>query len=582
MEWVGKLVPHEPPEGLFEWDTVQAELDVHGLIYEAAWVSDTSMAAMLDEGARGRKIKAVKVRCSFCGGEEMLEWCQTNKFHGGYGFLHPEHHEVCGSGDETLCPFCGVPVRVKKAAEIGQGIFEPDGIYCMSADVVGTRRLLSLTCWKVVRAVDRTGTETLRAKACEAYVFSPDECAKLVGWVTAYSGNGGYFKAWRPDWSQPRRWRETWGEVIGGIYGLTPELIARSCLPNCKLDRYMESFSSVKHKYPVAYLRLFQCHPSVENLLVSGLPLVLDDLLDECMPESRWEKNVMGLPPIDEIDWQEARPAQMLGLTREELRLGQAQCWGALFWRLFTLAKAAGEHLTGEDIQNAYYLGEDQVLDLVGRGPVGKSLRYLLKQIQQAGPGAEDEYGDPIPEAVIGVPMLLDYWKMCRDCERNLADSQVRWPRDLVAAHDRIMEVSKQRRKRSLAAKFRQRRKELSQYILEADGLLIIPAGSQADLDREAKMLEHCVWTYGEGHANGDYAIFFIRRSVEPKTPYYTLQLDEKALKVKQNRGCRNCGKTPEIQAFEDLWVAWLRSGAKRDQDGQPVLPKRQKEARSA
>ena len=62
MEWVGKLVPHEPPEGLFEWDTVQAELDVHGLIYEAAWVLDTSMAAMLDEGARGRKIKAVKVR----------------------------------------------------------------------------------------------------------------------------------------------------------------------------------------------------------------------------------------------------------------------------------------------------------------------------------------------------------------------------------------------------------------------------------------------------------------------------------------------------------------------------------------
>ena len=73
MEWVGKLVPHEPPEGLFKWETVQRALDVHALIYEAVWVQDTSLEAMLDEQARGRKIKAVKVRCSFCGQEEDPE-----------------------------------------------------------------------------------------------------------------------------------------------------------------------------------------------------------------------------------------------------------------------------------------------------------------------------------------------------------------------------------------------------------------------------------------------------------------------------------------------------------------------------
>lgn len=87
--------------------------------------------------------------------------------------------------------------------------------------------------------------------------------------------------------------------------------------------------------------------------------------------------------------------------------------------------------------------------------------------------------------------------------------------------------------------------------------------------------MHHCVWTYAERHAAGKTAIFFIRRTVEPRTPYYTLELDEKSLTVKQNRGLRNCGKTPEVQNFENLWLAWVRAGARRDTSGKPILPKR-------
>lgn len=82
--------------------------------------------------------------------------------------------------------------------------------------------------------------------------------------------------------------------------------------------------------------------------------------------------------------------------------------------------------------------------------------------------------------------------------------------------------------------------------------------------------------------ANTATAIFFIRRTVEPKTPYYTLELDENKLTVRQNRGLRNCGKTEAVQAFEDLWIGWVRSGARRDEHGKPVLPDERKEVRSA
>lgn len=117
---------------------------------------------------------------------------------------------------------------------------------------------------------------------------------------------------------------------------------------------------------------------------------------------------------------------------------------------------------------------------------------------------------------------------------------------------------------------------------MEADGLLIVPAGSQKDLDRESEKLHHCVWTYGENHAKGKTAIFFIRRKEHPRTPYYTLELDEEKMKIKQNRGLRNCGKTPEVQAFEDLWIYWVRHGAKRDKEGKPVLPQRKKSCQIA
>ena len=128
----------------------------------------------------------------------------------------------------------------------------------------------------------------------------------------------------------------------------------------------------------------------------------------------------------------------------------RSRCWGTLFWRLFTQAKDAGETLTDADIAHAFYLGDENVLDLVGRGPVGKSLRYLLRQIERAGVEPEDE--DPQPEGVIDVSILLDYWRMAELTGRDLADTDVRWPEDLLEAHDRMSDAGTQFEARDLAA----------------------------------------------------------------------------------------------------------------------------------
>lgn len=571
-----------------------------GLVYDAVWIPDRDLETMLDEWTPPRKRKMVEVRCSCCGESRIMPWAKTDEQHGGYGFLQ-EDEETCetaliGSGDESVCPVCGTLVLVKKAAEVGCGYFVADETQAMSAAVVGMDKYLALTGWTIQRRVSRNASAWLEVIPAEAYIFDREDCRKLMGWRKSYSGSVGYFITYLRDWSEPGKWHESWGQTAA-IYGLTPELIAKSCLPNCKLDVYMESVQNEKPKFPVMYLRLYQGRPHVENLLLGGLPVVLDDLLAEIHRAPSWENNYKGelplaLAPMTEIHWLKARPAQMLGLTKEELRLGREQCWGAFPWRLFVRTKAQGERLTGENIQHVWMLGDPNLLELPGQGPVAKSLRYLLKQAIDDPcmyiDNGEDEQEEPVPGAYADVTTLLDYWRACRALGRNLDDPQVRFPRDLIDAHDRVLEQRRQRKReneaqvKSLAGRFRIRRRQLAKYIFQADGLEIVPAGSQRELQVEADALHHCVWTYAQNYAEGGTAIFFICRTVEPWTPYYTLELDEKKLTVRQNRGLRNCGKTPEVQVFEDLWIAWVQSGARRDKRGRPVLPERKKEVRSA
>ena len=65
--------------------------------------------------------------------------------------------------------------------------------------------------------------------------------------------------------------------------------------------------------------------------------------------------------------------------------------------------------------------------------------------------------------------------------------------------------------------------------------------------------------TYARNHAEGRTAILFIRRTEAPDQPFFTLEFDEKAKKVRQNRGLRNCDRTPEVREFEKAWLNHVR-----------------------
>lgn len=115
-------------------------------------------------------------------------------------------------------------------------------------------------------------------------------------------------------------------------------------------------------------------------------------------------------------------------------------------------------------------------------------------------------------------------------------------------------------------------------------GLKRNPAGRQANCRQKqrerggADALHHCVGTYAKDHANGKTAIFFIRRAKAPRKSFYTLELNEGKLVVRQNRGRRNCARTKEVEELEAVWLAWLKAGAPRDAKGRPVVPEQSKQ----
>ena len=382
-----ELVPRTPPEGFLDWCREKARtrdgedpLDLHGLVFEAEWVEEEGIAPLLEE-RKPRKIKMVHIRCTACGEERWAPWVREvpNVGKADYGFLNRgEKFSVnVFDGCETYCPACGDRVIAKKAAKLGNGYHVSGTAYFLSALLLPDRAL-ALTGWCVERRFGRSGGSYLHAQPYDAYVFTATDCAKLTGWSKQYGGTAGYFRGWNQEWRQPQRWGEGWGQETD-IFGLTPELVAESQLPHCKLYEYMTGrlFSPNASPAPIAYLRLYQAHPNVETLVTAGLPNLLDELMAEEMRGDRWESNNRGKLALPEIHWKEKRPSAMLGLTREELRQARKQGWGQYFWRLYTRCLAHGEKLTEEDLRNIWYLGDEHLLPLIGRGPVGKSVRYL-------------------------------------------------------------------------------------------------------------------------------------------------------------------------------------------------------------
>lgn len=164
-----------------------------------------------------------------------------------------------------------------------------------------------------------------------------------------------------------------------------------------------------------------------------------------------------------------------------------------------------------------------------------------------------------------------DYLQMASMLGWDLTRKKLLYPQDLQVTHDKVMERYQEQQSAIKTAKMKAAVEKIMEEFPEfhTDGFLIRAAQSQEELNQESQALTHCVRSYGERIASGSCMIFFIRKTADPDTPFYTLELNKKKELV-QCRGDHNCGMTEEVKAFVGLWLAGVQKKSKQ--------PKKKKE----
>ena len=127
---------------------------------------------------------------------------------------------------------------------------------------------------------------------------------------------------------------------------------------------------------------------------------------------------------------------------------------------------------------------------------------------------------------------------MARQEGYDISDDIVRFPRDLKARHNHLVELGNQREDdkrlkgyKKLDEQIKQRLPEMKRYFWEDTEYMIIPAGTCKELMDEGRSLHHCVGrndTYMKKMADGISWILFLRKKENLDRPYYTIEISLK------------------------------------------------------
>ena len=423
-------------------------------------------------------------------------------------------------GDEAVCPHCWTAATVTRRSELRQGRTHQ----VLQAEVVHIERYTAVMYWMVRRWQDADGTDTTVFVPHAALIV--DEEGKLRRFRAELHSGDVMETVWVPcAWSRdPMQmayysWEAANHRKIGGwtlAYG--PDLAGHTG-EKTALDAYIGADGC----WPGAYLHVWEKHPQVENLMRQGFAAAVVQTIDGQLDCAAYKTDLCDAPPIPWVDWTEVKPHRMLHMSKTAFREIRKKNWGSedvgcwdRYRSQFPMADAlefehCREHIGGKAVGH--------LLEMVAAGwedlaPV-QVVRYLKKQ-------------DALQD---GVQLLIDYRKMLRDA--GLAeDGETLWPRDLMAAHDRVVQLWTGRGNASYQMGFTSTFIKYRELEWTDGDLCVVLPRTEEDLAAEGKTLRHCVGTYGNQHCSGN-PIFFIRHYRRPERSYYTLQINmNKAIPV--------------------------------------------------
>ena len=188
---------------------------------------------------------------------------------------------------------------------------------------------------------------------------------------------------------------------------------------------------------------------------------------------------------------------------------------------------------------------------------------------------------------------LLDEWKdhlrMAKQCKMDVSDAIVYRPRDLVIAHDRLVEkinrTNAEQQEREYNKKYpgiTEVCKRLAKYEW-SDGVYAVVAPTRvADILVEGRTLNHCVTNdrYFERLAKEESYILFLRKATAPDVPWYTLEVEPGGV-IRQKRTKFN-RQEKDLDAAKDFLKRWQQEIIRRVGERERSLQKASAAARSS
>ena len=220
---------------------------------------------------------------------------------------------MAATGDSIPCPLCGARVSVRHVGAISKyGI--DDNVYFCEPWQLGDKFVL--LGWRAERNTGKDARKVYRMWPYEAYVFEKRKTVRLTGYQK-YMSTVSFFDRWR----QVKRCDDRWGKTERKDWFRWTEKLDGTTIEHSGLDLYLKAAGNDGR--PVAYLRLWQKHRNIENLIVQGCgKMIAEAIRREC---DGYGAN--GTARLEWIKWKEKRPAKMLGLSKEEFHFCVQEQW---------------------------------------------------------------------------------------------------------------------------------------------------------------------------------------------------------------------------------------------------------------
>lgn len=473
----------------------------------------------------------------------------------------PKHFGV--HREQNYCPKCGNAVTViENSHNFSGGVIEDEANYVVFLSKPDNENLY-ISCYNLNLYFAKSELRPrIQIDETQRYVFT-EKTAVRYGrdkiWKRVTLQFGYTYEFTLSDWevrsrvTEPVFRNQSSGRICEPMYRLiNTAAINSTCMRYCALDMISNRIS------PMSYLMYYRKHPGIERFVKIGM----HDIVKKAL--SRYE-NI-------EINYKETEPHKMLGLSREMFRAarsGQIDLWSlqtiAQHFPLASVSRLVEYHAI---IRNQYGT-LDRICKLT-HTTSEQLLKYFIRQ--------RKKYGEHIC-----ISYYDDYLHICREIGYDLADSVVLFPRDITAAHDRVVSaraaiLAEKERQKNIERTKRMQKLQKKRKTLEfcfGDFMAILP-NSCEEIVREGAVLSHCVGGYAERHAEGKLTIMFLRRADEPDKPYYTIEISANAYKIIQCRGYKNNvvvnGGEPKPQAIKDFEQAyqeylnglWIKSQKKQ------------------